>query len=72
MYLFTKSVFFFNIVQNTFDPPIPFEDLVDFFLADWEALCTAHRLNKIRNRSEETISNIPLILPFKESFCVNF
>ena len=28
------------------------------FLADWEALCTTLRLDKIRHRSEETMSNI--------------
>ena len=28
-----------------------------FFLADWEALCTSLRLDKIRHRSEETMSN---------------
>ena len=28
------------------------------FLADWEALCTTIRLDKIRHRSEETMSNI--------------
>ena len=46
-----KSAVFFNIVQKAFDPiPLPFEHLVDFFLTDWEALCTALRL--------ETMSSI--------------
>ena len=39
-------------------PPLPFEHLVDF-LTDWEALCTTLRLDNIRHRSEETMSNIP-------------
>ena len=55
-----KSYSFFNIVQNAFDPspPLPFENLVDFFSTDWEALCSALRLNNERHRSEETMSNI--------------
>ena len=55
MYLFTNPAVFFNIVQNAFDP---FVHLVDFSSMDWEALCTDLRLNNIRHRSEETMSNI--------------
>ena len=32
--------------------------LAMFFLTDWEALCTALRMDNIRHRSKETMSNI--------------
>ena len=53
-------------------PPLRFEHWVDFFSMDWEALCTALRLDNIRRRSEE---NIPFNLNnsiIKKSFGVNF
>ena len=52
MYLFTNPAVFFNFVQNAFDPPPHFEHLKDFFVMDWEALCTAIRLDNIRHRFE--------------------
>ena len=74
--LLYQSCSFLNIIQNAFDPPPPsFWTLGRFFLTEWETLCTALRLDNIRQRSEETMSNIPKILDnsiLKESFYVNF
>ena len=55
-------------------PPLP-TSFGGSILTDWEALCTALRLDKITHRSDETMSNIPQnlsISTLKESFCVNF
>ena len=51
---------FSNIGHNAFDStPLPFEHFVEFFFStDWEAICTALRLDNIRHRSEETMSII--------------
>ena len=49
---------FFNIVQNAFPPPpLSCEHLVDFS-TDWEALCTALKMDNIRHTCKETMSNI--------------
>ena len=50
------AVFFLTLFKTPLTPRLPsFEHLVDFFLTDWEALCTALRLDKIRHTSEEPI-----------------
>ena len=54
-------------------PPLP-TSFGGSILTDWEALCTALRLDKIRHRSE-AMSYIPENLnnsTLYESFCVNF
>ena len=48
MYLFTNSAVFLTLLKTHLTPfPPPFERLVDFFSSDWEALCTAVRLDNI-------------------------
>ena len=68
MYIFIKpavfdvhlysSCSFLTLFKTPYTPPPHFEHLVDFFLEDWEALCTAPRLDNIRHRSDETMSTI--------------
>ena len=43
-----------TLFKTPLTPPPLFEHLVDF-LIDWEALCTALRLDKKRHRPEENI-----------------
>ena len=76
MSLFTNSAVFLILVRTPLTPPpvLRFEHFKDF-LTDSKALYTALRLDNIRHRSEETMSNITLTLnncTLKESFCVNF
>ena len=47
--------------------PLRFKHFVDL-LTEQEAFCTAARLDKMRHRSEETMSNIPL----KSQYYINF
>ena len=54
MSLPTNLAVFLTLFKTPLTPPLP---LVDFFLTDW-TLCTALRLDNVRHRSEETMSNI--------------
>ena len=72
-YSLTNLVQFFLALFKTpwTPPPHRFEPLVDFF-ADWEALCTALRLENIRHRSEEAMSKIPWNLNKQKVFLCQF